>query len=61
MNLFNKIMYGSFSILFMIIVIPLIFNFLNISFASYSIYLAWFIVLIILFLFLPQEFPGFFK
>lgn len=55
MNYFIKIVGIFFAIIFIVNIFPLIFNFLNIKFSSYSIYMYWIIALMIMFAILPQN------
>lgn len=55
MNYFLKIVSIFFGIIFIVNIFPLIFNFLNIKFSSYSIYMYWVIALMIMFIILPSN------
>ena len=55
MDFLNKKAITFFSIIFILYIFTLIFNFLSISFSVYGIYLLWFIAICIFYYILPDS------
>lgn len=53
MDLLYRILFSTFSIILLINILPILFNFLDIKFSTYGIYMFWIIALVILSIFLP--------
>ena len=55
MNYFLRILASIFFVILLVNILPMMFNFLNIKFSSYSLYMFWIIGIIILSIFLPPQ------
>ena len=53
MNYFLRILFSIFFVILLVNILPMMFNFLDIKFSSYSLYMFWIIALVILSIFLP--------
>jgi hypothetical protein len=53
MDLLYRILFSTFFIILLIYLLPILFNFLDIKFSTYGIYMFWIIALVILSIFLP--------
>ena len=55
MNYFLRILFSIFFVILLVNILPKMFNFLDIKFSSYSLYMFWIIALVILSIFLPFQ------
>jgi hypothetical protein len=55
MNYFLRILFSIFFVILLVNILPILFNFLDIKFSSYGLYMFWIIALVILSIFLPFQ------
>jgi|AACY02.14.fsa_nt_gi hypothetical protein len=55
MNYLLRILFSIFFLILLVNILPMMFNFLDIKFSSYSLYMFWIIALVILSIFLPFQ------